>query len=87
MSYEVPIEGTLDLHSFAPRDISSVVEEYVTEARSQGLVEVRFVHGRGTGVQRRTVHTVLKRHPRVDDFWDAPESHLGATIARLVPAK
>jgi len=87
MPYEVPIEGTLDLHTFAPREISSVVEEYVTEARSRGLVEVRFVHGRGIGVQRRTVHMVLKRHPGVDEFWDAPESHLGATVARLVPVE
>ena len=83
MTHTVPIDGTLDLHTFKPRDITSVVDEYVIEARNQGLVEVRFVHGRGIGVQRRAVHTVLKRHPFVLEFWDAPESHLGATIARL----
>jgi DNA-nicking Smr family endonuclease len=59
------------------------VEEYVIEAHNQGLVELRFVHGRGIGVQRRTVHTALERHPLVLEFWDAPESHLGATVARI----
>ena len=49
----------------------------------QGLDEVRLIHGRGIGVQRRTVHSTLARHPLVAEFWDASESHLGATIARL----
>ena len=83
MTHRVPIDGTLDLHPFAPRDITSVVEEYVTEACSHGLAAVRLVHGRGIGVQRRAVHTALERHPLVLEFWDAPDSHLGATIARL----
>lgn len=84
MIHQVPIENTLDLHTFAPRDVPSVVEEYVTEAQEHGFSEVRIVHGRGVGVQRRAVQTVLKRHPLVLEFWDAPDSHLGATIARLV---
>ena len=83
MTHVVPIDGMLDLHTFKPRDITSVVEEYVIEAHNQGLVELRFVHGRGIGVQRRTVHTALKRHPLVLEFWDAPESRLGATVARI----
>ena len=83
MTHRVPIEGTLDLHTFAPRDVASVVADYVTEAHSHGFVEVRLIHGRGIGVQRRAVQTALKRHPLVLEFWDAPESHLGATIARL----
>ena len=83
MTHVVPIDGTLDLHTFKPRDITSVVEEYVSEACRQGLVELRFVHGRGIGVQRRAVHMALKRHPFVLEFWDAPESHLGATVARI----
>ena len=48
-----------------------------------GLSEIRLIHGRGIGVQRRTVHTVLARHPQVERYWDAPESHLGATVAHL----
>lgn len=85
MAHELPIDGVLDLHAFAPRDVSSVVEEYVSAAAAAGLREVRLIHGRGTGMQRRTVHTVLSRHPRVEDYWDAPESHLGATMAHITP--
>ena len=83
MSHRVPIEGTLDLHSFAPADIKSVVEEYVNAAREAGFTEIRLIHGRGKGVQRGIVQQVLDRHPLVEAFWDAAESHLGATVARL----
>jgi DNA-nicking Smr family endonuclease len=79
----VPIEPTLDLHPFAPRDIVSVVDEYVAAAHAAGLPEVRLIHGRGSGVQRGRVQAALERHPLVIEFWDAPETHLGATIARL----
>jgi DNA-nicking Smr family endonuclease len=81
--HRVPIEGTLDLHPFAPRDIPSVVEEYVTEAHARGLREVRLIHGRGIGVQRGIVQHALEKHPLVTSFHDAPESHLGATVAIL----
>ena len=80
---DLPIESTLDLHPFAPRDIVSVVDEYVRAAHAAGLREVRLIHGRGIGVQRGRVQSALERHPLVDAFWDAPDSHLGATIARL----
>ena len=83
MPHEVPVDGVLDLHTFAPRDVKSVVEEYLHAAAAAGLEEVRLIHGRGTGTQRAVVHSVLARHPVVDTFWDAPESHLGATVARL----
>jgi len=79
----IPIEDALDLHAFAPRDISSVVDEYVTAAWDRGLREIRLIHGRGRGVQRRIVQQALERHPLVVEFWDAPETHLGATVARL----
>lgn len=79
----LPIEPTLDLHAFHPRDVSSVVEEYVTAAHDAGLREIRLVHGRGIGVQRGIVQAALERHTLVVAFWDAPESHLGATVARL----
>jgi DNA-nicking Smr family endonuclease len=79
----VPIEGALDLHPFAPRDIPSVVDEYVQAAHEAGFREVRLVHGRGKGVQRGIVQATLEKHPLVVEFWDAPESHLGATVARL----
>ena len=79
----IPIEGVLDLHTFNPSDFKSVVEEYVTAAWERGLREVRLIHGRGRGIQRGIVQQALERHPLVVEFWDAPESHLGATVARL----
>jgi len=79
----VPIEDALDLHAFSPRDITSVVEAYVTAAHEAGLREVRLIHGRGKGIQRGIVQQALERHPLVRAFYDAPESHLGATIALL----
>jgi len=84
MPHRVPIEDSLDLHTFAPRDIKSVVEEYVTAAHQAGLREVRLIHGRGKGVQRGIVQQALENHPLVAEFWDATETHLGATVARLV---
>jgi DNA-nicking Smr family endonuclease len=82
-AHRVPIEDTLDLHAFAPRDIPSVVEEYVRAAREAGLREVRLIHGRGKGVQRGIVQAALEKDPLVESFDDAPGSHLGATVARL----
>jgi DNA-nicking Smr family endonuclease len=85
--HHVPIEAEIDLHSFAPRDVASVVDEYVTAAAAAGLEEVRLVHGRGKGVQRGFVQSALERHPLVLEFWDDTASHLGATLARLKVAK
>ena len=83
--HRIPIEPSLDLHTFAPRDIRSVVADYVEAAHEAGLREVRLIHGRGTGVQRGIVQAALERHPLVESFHDAPESHLGATVALLRP--
>jgi DNA-nicking Smr family endonuclease len=83
MPFRVPIESEIDLHAFAPGDITSVVEEYLEAAAAAGLREVRLIHGRGRGVQRGMVQAALDRHPRVLEFWDDTSSHLGATIARL----
>ena len=81
--HEVPIGPEIDLHAFAPRDIRSVVEEYITAAAEAGIPEVRLVHGRGRGVQRGIVQAALERHRSVVEFWDDTASHLGATIARI----
>jgi DNA-nicking Smr family endonuclease len=81
--HHIPIEPSLDLHTFAPRDIPSVVDEYVRAAHEAGLREVRLIHGRGKGVQRGIVQSVLDKHPLVEEFWDATETHLGATVAKL----
>jgi DNA-nicking Smr family endonuclease len=82
---DLPIDGFLDLHAFLPRDVKSVVEEYVTAAYGRRLTEIRIVHGRGRGVQRGIVQAALERHPLVASFHDDTDSHLGATIAVLKP--
>ena len=79
----IPIEEAIDLHGFAPRDVVSVVEEYLRAAREAGFTQVRLIHGRGRGVQRADIQRLLRDHPLVDQYWDAPESHLGATLVRL----
>jgi len=82
---EVPIEDCLDLHTFLPRDVASVVEAYLEAVAARGWSEVRIVHGRGIGVQREIVRGVLARHPAVLGFADAPEERggRGATLVRL----
>ena len=79
----IPIEHELDLHAFPPRDVASVVAEYVDAAAAAGLTEIRVVHGRGRGIQRGIVQAALERHPLVEEFYDAPDAHLGATVAIL----
>jgi dsDNA-specific endonuclease/ATPase MutS2 len=83
--FVMPIEDAIDLHTFAPRDVPSVVEEYLFEAQARGFQEVRVIHGRGKGVQRRIVQGVLARHPAVDSFRDAPATRggWGATLVWL----
>ena len=83
MAHRIPIEDQIDLHTFAPRHVASVVEEYINAAHEAGLREVRVIHGRGKGIQRGIVQQVLEQHPLVVEFWDALETHLGATVARL----
>jgi DNA-nicking Smr family endonuclease len=81
--HRVPIEASIDLHTFLPREIRLVVEDYIDAAFEAGLREVRLIHGRGKGVQRGIVQQTLERHPRVVSFHDAPDAHLGATVAVL----
>ena len=69
---EIQITDVLDLHPFQPRDVSSVVREYLDAASEAGLRHLRIVHGRGKGVQRNTVRTLLARDSRVASFGDAP---------------
>ena len=84
---EVPINGTLDLHTFAPREIADLVSTYLDECRERGILEVRIIHGKGTGTQRRIVQGVLERHPAVRAFrsGDAQGGGWGATLVDLVP--
>ena len=82
----VPIEDSIDLHAFSPRDVRDVVASYLDAAHAQGLREVRLIHGRGIGAQREAVRTLLARHPKVASFGDAPPERggWGATVAHLV---
>jgi len=81
----VPIGETLDLHTFAPRDVPDLVREYLAECARRGLREVRVIHGRGTGTQRAIVRSVLTGDPLVATFADAPPDRggWGATIVQL----
>ena len=82
---ELPITDVLDLHSFRPPEVPDVVREYLDAAYAKGLRHLRIIHGRGVGVQRQTVRTLLARDPRVIDFGDAPAAAggWGATWVRL----
>ncbi|MCZ6783892.1 MAG: Smr/MutS family protein [Proteobacteria bacterium] len=81
----VPIEESIDLHSFHPREIVEVVDAYLDAAREAGFREVRLIHGRGKGVQRARVRAFLEGDPRIERFVEAPPGRggWGATIAWL----
>ena len=84
---EIPIDGVIDLHAFAPRDAADVVEEYLTVCSQRGILEVKVIHGKGKGVLRRTVESLLKRHPLVMSFkQDSGPSGWGATMVFLKPS-
>ena len=82
---KVPMTDVLDLHSFRPADVPDVVREWLDAAYEAGFHVVRIIHGKGIGVQRKTVRTLLARDPRVEDFGDAPmeAGGWGATWVRL----
>ena len=82
---QMPIDGVLDLHTFNPREIKDLVPDYLAACRERGIFQVRIIHGKGIGVQREIVRTVLSRTPFVIDWTDAPPDAggLGATIVRL----
>ncbi len=84
---ELPLDGELDLHAFAPADIPSVVEEYVRACREAGVLRLRLVHGRGRGVQRAVVRRVLQGLPEVVSAREAPPGlgGWGATLVELAP--
>jgi DNA-nicking Smr family endonuclease len=81
----IEIEDVLDLHGFQPRDIPSVVQEYVQAAAHKGLREVRLIHGRGTGFQRQRVREVLATLAQVESYANAPAGRggWGATLVWL----
>ena len=79
--HNVPIEDSIDLHTFQPKEIHIVLEEYIYQAVQRGFHEVRIIHGRGIGVQREIVQSILRKHPNVLSFRDLPDR--GSTSVEL----
>ncbi|MDY7032226.1 MAG: Smr/MutS family protein [Thermodesulfobacteriota bacterium] len=86
---KIPIDGSLDLHTFSPKEIPSLLEEYFKECLSHGIFQVRIIHGKGRGVQRRRVNAFLEKNPLVHSYCIAPPEAggWGATIAFLQDKK
>jgi DNA-nicking Smr family endonuclease len=84
---ELPIDGVLDLHTFHPGEVKDLLPEYLTACREKGILAVRIIHGKGTGMLRETVHALLKRLPEVVSFRLAGQDagSWGATIVSLRP--
>ena len=83
--HELPIEDSIDLHTFQPREVEIVVEEYLFQAVKRGFREVRIIHGRGIGVQREIVQSMLEKHPDVVSFRDAPDRGSTYVLLRVAP--
>jgi len=83
--YRIPITDELDLHTFSPREIKSVVTEYISECYKIGIRELKIIHGKGKSVQKSIVYNLLKQNPLVISFQDAPAQFgsWGATIVTL----
>nr|WP_320012944.1 Smr/MutS family protein [uncultured Desulfobulbus sp.] len=81
----LPIDGVLDLHAFSPKDVKTLVPEYLSECQRLGIVQVRIIHGKGTGTLRRTVHTLLERIETVAAYrlGDDTAGGWGATLVTL----
>lgn len=85
---ELPITGELDLHTFRPQDLGELIPAYLAACRDRELLDVRIIHGKGTGTLRTTVHALLQRSPLVESFrlGDETSGSWGATRVRLRPA-
>ena len=83
-AHRVPVEERIDLHAFMPRDVVSVVEEYLEAAARKRYREVRLIHGKGTGAQRASVRALLSSHPLVESFADAPPEAGGWGATRVI---
>ena len=81
----IPIDGVLDLHLFRPAEVKDLVPTYLEECRERGILQVRIIHGKGTGALRETVHAILRRTPAVVSFGLAPGNAggWGATVVEL----
>ncbi len=84
---ELEIDGVLDLHTFKPREVAELLEDYLAACLDKGILDVRIIHGKGKGILRDKVRSILKRHAPVDTFSEAPleAGSWGATVVRLKP--
>jgi len=84
---DVPVDGILDLHAFHPKDVKSLVPEYLRECRRLGIYQVRIIHGKGMGTLREIIHGILRKNPHVASFRNAHYSggSWGATEVELWP--
>ena len=81
---EIPIDGTLDLHTFRPQDLGSLIPEYIEACLEKDIYELRIIHGKGKGHLRRSVHALLDRNPHVESYRLAGDrSSWGATLVEL----
>lgn len=85
---ELPIDGTLDLHTFSPREVGTLVPDYLAACRERGIRQARIIHGKGTGALRRTVHAILERLDEVEAYRLAGQGRggWGATLVDLAPS-
>lgn len=82
--HRVPIDGTLDLHTFSPREVRELIPAYIEACLEREIVHLRIIHGKGTGTLRRIVHSVLSAHPDVESFYtDRGSGSWGATCVTL----
>ncbi len=84
---QMPIDGVLDLHTFQPRDVKYLVPDYIEECRKRGILELRIIHGKGTGALRKSVHAILDRLPEVANhqLGGLGSGSWGATLVTLHP--
>jgi DNA-nicking Smr family endonuclease len=89
MPVKIPIEDWIDLHTFSPKEIPALLEEFLTECEKKGFTEIRIIHGKGKGVQMNIVHSFLEKSPLVESYRFAPPEAggWGATVARLKDRK
>lgn len=82
----MPIEDVLDLHTFHPKEVADLLDDYFDACREKGIFSVRIIHGKGVGVLKKRVQSLLKKHPDVASYSDAPPEAggWGATLVELI---